>query len=168
MNARKILEDIRERVHERSLVNSCSGEGCRVSMEDVPHNRVVVDLEHEFAVRQKREKRCDRVLCFFDGTEKSLVAAPIELKSGSAAESDVIAQLESSLHFIKQEIIPASLWAKTDYLPLMFRGGRIKKTSRKKKKQVLKISFSGRRLDIQIGRCNRPRNLAELLGIKRQ
>ncbi len=166
MNASRLLNEIRAQFHEESLVRSCSGEGCTVDMNGVPAKRVIVNLETEFDWRKKREKRCDRLLFFT--AQDTLVAAAIELKSGGASESAVIAQLESSLHFINRDIVPVSLQSQIEYVLVLFHGGRMKWTSPKKKQQQLEVFFGGTRLPVQTGRCGRPRNLAGLLFKKRR
>ena len=161
MNVGRIFDELRACFHESSLVNSCSGERCNVDMADMPSERVVVNLEHEFDVRERTEKRCDRLLFFIHPVESNLIAAPIELKSGKATESDVIEKLENSLKFINQ-IAPVSMRAQIVYFPVLFHGRGIKWTNPKAAKQP-KVSVHGKPMLILIGRCGRPRNLADVL-----
>ncbi|MYG00344.1 hypothetical protein F4212_14595 [Candidatus Poribacteria bacterium] len=161
MNQSKVLRDLRARFDESSLVNSCSGEGCIVYLDDIPTDRVIVNLEHEFDLQQKTEKRCDRILFFIPSTDNNLYAVPIELKSGTAKESDVIEKLENSLKFIAQ-FVPTPMRSGIVYTPVLFEGRGIKWTNPRGTKQ-LKVNFQGKRLQILIGRCGRPRNLVRLL-----
>ncbi len=108
MNQSRILGELRARFNTGSLVDACSGEGCNVDMDDIPSERVIVNLEHEFDLRQKTEKRCDRLLFFISPTENNLVGVSIELKSGTARESEAIEKLENSLKFIAQ-IVPTAI-----------------------------------------------------------
>lgn len=94
-------------------------------MAEVPSERVVVNLEHEFDVRGRTEKRCDRLLFFIHPAESNLVAAAIELKRGRAVESDVIEKTENSLKFIAQ-IAPVSIRAQIIYTPVLFEGRGVK------------------------------------------
>lgn len=57
MNERNVLENIIAQFNKESLVPSCSGEGCKVDMDGLPQERVVVNLETEFDSREKPEKR---------------------------------------------------------------------------------------------------------------
>lgn len=157
----RILNQIRVLFHKNSLVNSCSAEGCNVDMAGVPSERIVVNLEHEFDSRKITEKRCDRLLFFINPAKNSLVAVSIELKSGKANESDVIEKLENSLKFTAQ-ITPVSMRAKIMYIPVLFHGRGIKWTNPKGAKQP-EVSIHGKRLQILIGRCGRPRNLVGVL-----
>lgn len=164
MNKRNVLEHISAQFNKKSLVTSCSGEGCKVDMDGLPQEQVVVNLETEFDSREKTEKRCDRLLFFrYQG---SLVVATIELKSGRAPESDVIEKTENSLTFA-WEIVSDLPRLKTVYVPILFAGRGIKWTNPRKKKQGLKVSFGGG-LTIQTDRCGRERNLAGILFPKKR
>ena len=161
VNENRVLSELRARFNESSLIETCSGEGCNVDMAEVPSERVVVNLEHEFDMRGRTEKRCDRLLFFVHPAENNLVASSIELKRGKAVESDVIEKLENSLKFTA-EIAPASVRSRIAYIPVLFYGRGIKWTDPKGTKQP-KVSIHGKRLQILTGRCGRPRNLAGVL-----
>ena len=164
MNERNVLENIIAQFNKESLVTSCGGEGCKVDMDGLPRELVVVNLEREFDSRKKTEKRCDRLLFFrYQGT---LFVATIELKSGKAPESDVIEKTENSLNFARQ-IVSTLPRSKPIYVPILFHGRGIKWTNPRKKKQGLKVSFGGG-LTIQTGRCDRERNLAGILFPKKR
>ncbi|RKU33194.1 hypothetical protein C6495_09860 [Candidatus Poribacteria bacterium] len=164
MNERKALEDISAQFNKESLVTSCGGEGCKVDMDGLPRELVVVNLETEFDSRKKTEKRCDRLLFFRD--QSFLFVATIELKSGKAPESDVIEKTENSLNFARQ-IVSTLPRSKPIYVPILFHGRGIKWTNPRKKKQGLKVSFGGG-LTVQTDRCGRERNLAGILFQKKR
>ena len=130
-------------------------------MTKIPSERVVVNLDREFEIRGRNEKRCDRLLFFIYPAENNLVAASIELKRGRAVESDVIEKTENSLRFIAQ-IAPASIRAQIIYTPILFEGRGVKWTNPKGIKQ-LSVFVHGKRLQILTGRCGRSRNLARAL-----
>lgn len=161
MNQSSILSEFRARFHHSSITESCSGEGCNVDMVDIPSDRVIVNLENEFGLLKKTEKRCDRLLFFLSPNSRNVAAVPIELKSGKAKESEVKEKLENSLLFI-QQITPISLRSHIVYFPVLFEGRGIKWSDPKGRKQ-LKVSFRGKLLQVLIGRCGRPRNLAGVL-----
>ena len=139
-----------------SLTDSCSGEGCRVYMTGIPPERVVIHVEREFDLRNKTEKRCDRLLFYIDGN--NLVAAPIELKSGKAEQSEVTEKLQNSLHFAAS-IAPRTVT--TVYRPILFEGRGIKWINPRGTRQ-LNVNFRGT-LRIRVGRCGRSENLARAL-----
>ncbi len=77
LNLSKELTHVREQVSPNSLTNSCSGEGCRVYLTDLPRNRVVINVEIEFDARRDDRKRSDRLM--FYGHKNTFVAVPIVL-----------------------------------------------------------------------------------------
>ena len=160
----KCLRTSARNLTNRALSLRVAGEGCKVDMDGLPRERVVVNLETEFDSRKKTEKRCDRLLFFkYQG---SLFVATIELKSGKAPESDVIEKTENSLTFASQ-IVSGLPRLKTFYVPILFEGRGIKWTNPRKKKQGLKVSFGGG-LTVQTDRCGREQNLAGILFQKKR
>ena len=160
MNENQVFSEIRSQINKDNLTNSCSGERCTVDMQDIPSNRVIIHMEKEFDFRKKSEKRCDRLL-FFINTEQRLVAVPIELKSGKAEESDVVEQLENSLKFA-ESIASETRTSQTEYCPILFQGRGIKWRSSKGFKRLI-VPFRGKKLQVLIGKCSAPKNLANIL-----
>ena len=161
MNVNRVLDEIREQVGTENLINSCSGEGCRVDMTGIPSERVVIHIEREFDARNMTEKRCDRLLFFIDSVENNLVAAPIELKSGKAEQSEVTEKLQNSLHFAAS-LAPRTRALTTVYRPILFQGRGIKWTNPRGTKQ-LNVNFRGNKLRIRVGRCGKDENLVRSL-----
>ena len=161
MNVNRVLDQIREQVDEENLMDSCSGEGCRVDMTGIPPERVVIDVEREFDSRNRTEKRCDRLLFFIDAAENNLVAAPIELKSGKAKQSEVTEKLQNSLNFAAS-LAPRTRALTTVYRPILFQGRGIKWTNPRGTKQ-LNVNFRGNKLRIRVGRCGKDENLVRSL-----
>ncbi len=158
MNVNRVLDHIREQVNEESLIDSCSGEGCRVDMTGIPSERVVIDVEGEFDSRNITEKRSDRLLFYIAGN--NLVVAPIELKSGRAEQSEVTEKLQNSLHFVAN-IVPRTRPLTTAYRPILFEGRGVKWTNPRGTRQF-NVNFRGT-LRIRVGRCGRSENLARAL-----
>lgn len=159
MNERQVFGEIQRQINRDSLINSCSGEGCTVDMEGVPSKRIIVHVENEFDLQKRTEKRCDRLL-FFVNTENRLVAVPIELKSGTAQESDVVEKLENSLKFAER-IASATSTSRTEYCPVLFHGRDIKWNNPRGLKQ-LRVRFRGDLLVLR-GKCGGKNHLANLL-----
>lgn len=155
----RVLDHIRTQVDEESLTNACGGEGCRVDMTSIPPERVVIHVEREFDSRNMAEKRCDRLLLYID--ENNLVAAPIELKSGKAEQSEVTEKLQNSLHFAAN-IVPRVRTLTTVYRPILFHGRSIKWINPRGTKQ-LNVNFRGSKLRIRTGRCGKSENIARVL-----
>ena len=161
MNVNRVLDHIRAQVETESLIDSCSGEGCRVDMTSVPSERVVIHVEREFDSRNRTEKRCDRLLFFIETAESNLVAAPIELKSGKAEQSEVTEKLQNSLHFAAS-IVPRTRTLTTAYRPILFEGRGVKWINPRGTKQ-LNVNFHGSKLRIRVGCCGKSENLVRAL-----
>ena len=130
-------------------------------MNSIPTDRVVIHVEREFDSRNITEKRCDRLLFFIDTAGNNLVAAPIELKSGKAEQSEVTEKLRNSLNFAA-DIIPRTRALITVYRPILFEGRGIKWINPRGTKQ-LNVNFRGSNLRIRIGRCGKSENLVRAL-----
>ena len=153
LNLNKSLTHIQEQVSCDSLTNACSGEGCTVYLVDIPTDRVVIDVEKEFDARGDEAKRCDRLL--FYRNKSTLIAVPIELKGrGKGEESQVLAQLKSSLEFAATLVPDGN---KALYVPIVFTKKGIKETSPKRQKRELEVKFQGKSVRIFRGRCGRER-----------
>ena len=159
MNLNKGLTNIQKQVSPDSLTKSCSGEGCQVYLTDMPRQKVVINVEKEFDARGDNRKRCDRLLFYENKT--TFVAVPIELKGrGKGDESDVLEQLKSGLEFAATLV---SNLNKTIYVPIVFTKRGIRSRSPKRQKRELKVKFKGKTLTVLEGRCDRKRNLTNLL-----
>ncbi|MCY4314880.1 MAG: hypothetical protein OXC66_02045 [Roseovarius sp.] len=157
-----ILDDIRGRIGAENCCKSCSRDGCKVSLNKIPRNRVVVDADKAFEAHDCHGKRCDFILFALNGVGK-LVAAPIELKSGGVNLSTVLEQLQIGAAFI-EKFTPKGIGAICR--PVLIHGGRIRSQDRR----ILNrgsIRFGGVGVKIKTTRCNRPGNLADALGISK-
>lgn len=120
-------------------------------MAGVPSPRVVVDADRVHGVQGKR---CDYLLFFVAAGADTLVAAPIELKSGDIHASTASKQLQWGANFADR--------VATVCRPILFHGKGIHPQQRKVLNRA-KVLFRGRRLTIKTARCNRPGNLAQAL-----
>lgn len=156
----ELLNEIRRRVGEGNLTNSCSGIGCRVEMVDVPSERVVVNVDLAFKAHGKTGKHCDRILFYNGPTANTLVIVLIEHKSGTFdSATDVASQLQGGANLAK-EIIPASI--KTTCIPVLFHGSGNHQSQFKKLRRQ-QINFDGRKFPISKDKCNAKKNLANVL-----
>ena len=163
MNISDTLNEIRARVGEENLTNSCSGHNCRVDMTDIPGNRVVVDVDLAFEAHAGTGKHCDRVLFYENTVQNSLVVVLIEHKGGAFDSArDIAEQLQGGANFIKN-FIPASI--KTICIPILFHGGGSHRTQRDKLKR-LKVGLTQKQ-PINLGKCGAPKNLANMLSVSR-
>ena len=121
----ELLNRIRSQVGEQNLSTSCSRDGCRVFLADVPSDRVIVDLDKVFP--DSKDRQGDYVL-FFVGTKSPLVTVPMELKSGRVdSVSGARAQLQQAASHA-DALMPAS--SKPLCRPILFHGRRLHRTQR--------------------------------------
>lgn len=125
-------------------------------MAGVPSPRVVVDADRVHGVQGKR---CDYLLFFVAAGADTLVAAPIELKSGDVLASTASQQLQWGANFADRVALPRS---ETVCRPILFHGKGIHPQQRKVLNRA-KVLFRGRHMTIKTARCDRPGNLAQAL-----
>ena len=159
MKLSEVLDEIRKQVGEENLTNSCGGGGCDVDMTDVPHPRIVVDVERVFLVNKRKGRRCDRILFYVDLDSNTLVVVLIELKSGNVDASDVFQQLQGGAKFAA-EVIPQEIG--TTCIPVVFHGKRIHDAQLRKLKRN-EVRFRHQKFPIRKGGCGRTKNLASVL-----
>ena len=131
-------------------------------MTGVPSPRVVVDADRAFPARDAKGKRCDYLLFFIAAGADTLVVAPIELKSGDVDASKASEQLQQGAMFAADVAPVAPDRSETVCRPILFHGKSIHPRQRRALNRA-KVLFRGRHLTIKTARCNRPRNLAQVL-----
>ena len=160
MELSEVLDEIRKRVGKENLTNSCGGGGCDVDMTDVPHPRIVVDVERVFLVNKRKGRRCDRILFYVDLDSNTLVVVLIELKSGNVNATDVFQQLQSGAKFA-EELVPKDI--EMTCIPVVFHGKRIHDAQLPKLKRN-EVRFRRQTFPIRKGKCGRrTKNLASVL-----
>lgn len=150
------LDGIRARVGAGNCSESCSRDGCNVSLTGVPPARVIVDADKAFPAHGRKGKHCDFIL-FVDRDDAPLLATPVELKSGRPDVSEAAKQLQGGADFAA-DLAPSN----ADCLPILFHGRGVHKKERMDINSV-KIKFRGRKRTITTARCGHPRNLANVL-----
>ena len=171
MGLRELLAEIRKQVNQTCISRSCSGNGCRVYLEDVPSDRIIVNLECEFEQRKISTKRCDYVIFYADHIQNRLVVVLIELKSGTFKATAVIDQLQGAADFVTEVFgkLPQNANSalrsleEITCIPVLFHGKGIDKSQRYKLERA-KIRFL-RQIEggIKKSKCNQARNLASVL-----
>lgn len=159
MKLSEVLDEIRKQVGKENLTNSCGGGGCDVDMTDVPHPRIVVDVERVFLVNERESRRCDQVLFYVDLDSSTLVVVLIELKSGNVDASDVFQQLQGGATFA-DEVVPQDI--ETTCIPVVFHGKRIHHAQLRKLKRN-EVRFRRQTFPVRKERCGRTENLANVL-----
>ena len=154
------LQTIRKEVGTDALSKSCKRFGCKVSLECMPSHRIVIDVDKAYSTDVAQHSRCDYVLFFARRVGDGVLAIPIELKSGNVDASEASKQLQWGLEIVDR-LVPRD--SDTECYPILFHGKSLHPKQRKSLNRT-KISYRGRKLTILTGRCNRPGNLAVVLG----
>ena len=169
MGLKELLAEIEQQVDGECLSNSCSGDGCRVYLTDVPSDRVIINLECEFERRSISTKRCDYILFYGDDTQNSLTIVLIELKSGTFKAPPVVDQLQGAADFVAKIFAELSAPATVALhsleircVPILFYGKGIDKSQRYKLERA-KIRFFSQYPTIKRRKCGEPKNLALVL-----
>ena len=83
------LEEIRQQVADNKPA-SYTKKRCRVSMADLPSERVVLDVDLAFPTDKADTNQCDFILFYIDTDQSSIVGVPMELKGGDVDASEAI------------------------------------------------------------------------------
>ena len=155
------IREIRARVGTENLSESCSRDGCRVYMTDVPSPRIVVDVDRVSQTHEIAGRRCDYILFFARSAGDTLVMVPMELKSGGVDASTASEQLQRGVE-LAERFSRNRIDVRSVCHPVLFHGKRIHEKARKALNRA-KVRFRGRQLTIKTARCGQPRNLANVL-----
>ncbi|MDE0010609.1 MAG: hypothetical protein OXU36_05675 [Candidatus Poribacteria bacterium] len=169
MGLKELLTEIEKQVNDECLSRSCSGDGCRVYLTDVPPNRVIINLECEFERRRITTKRCDYVLFYGNASQSSLIVALIELKSGTFKTPAITDQLQGAADFVTAvfEKLPEKAnktlsKLKITCIPILFHGKGIDRFQLRELERA-KVRFFSQKPAIQRRKCGEPKNLASVL-----
>ncbi|MDE0556074.1 MAG: hypothetical protein OXI24_17795 [Candidatus Poribacteria bacterium] len=169
MGLRELLAEITKEINQECVSNSCSGDGCRVYLTDVPSDRVIVNLECEFERRKISTRRCDYILFCRDTSQSNLVVVLIELKSGGFKTSAITDQLQGAADFVTDIFrkLPKGANAALSTLeitcvPALFHGKGIDRFQLRELERS-KVRFFGQNTAIQRRKCGEPKNLASVL-----
>ena len=170
MGLNELLTEIEKLVNSDCISSSCSGDGCRVYLTDVPSDRIIINLECEFERRSIDTKRCDYIIFCGDAPQNRLTVVLIELKSGTFKTLPVVDQLQGGADFVTEVFaeLPTSAMVALQALeirciPVLFYGKGIDKSQRYKLERA-KVRFRQQSpIGIQKAKCGQARNLASVL-----
>ena len=155
-NRKQNLDNIRSSIGERNLVSSCSRDGCRVHLDKIAGDWIIVDMDLAFPAHEMEGRRCDFVF-YTIASDGDILAIPMELKSGTVDASEVVKQLQGGVDFVKR-FTPQAVCH-----PVLFHGGSMKKLENIELRKKLRIIFNNRHLTVITVRCDRSGNLARCL-----
>ena len=159
MNLHEVLEEIRQWVGDRKATSPYTKEGCRVSMANIPTNRIVLDVDLAFPTGRARTNQCDFVLFYIDTTQSSLIGVPMELKRGDVDASEAVAQLQEGARIVDR-YTPNDV--DMNLILVLVHGGGIHRSQRNKLR-TSRIRFRGAEFPINTARCGHQGNLAQAL-----
>ena len=169
MGLTELLAEIGKQVHEECISKSCSGDGCRVYLTGTSSNRVIVDLECEFDRGKINTKRCDYILFCWNASQRNLIIALIELKSGTFKSPEVTGQLQGGADFVTEMLrkLPKEANAALSTLevtcvPVLFHGKGIDRFQLRELERA-KIRFRSQNTAIKRSKCGQAKNLASVL-----
>ena len=158
MNLHEALEEVRQWVGNRKAT-SYTKEGCRVSMANIPSERVVLDVDLAFPTGRAGINQCDFVLFFIDAAQNNLVGVPMELKRGDVNASETVAQLQEGARIV-DNCTPNNV--DINLVLLLVHGGSMHRSQRNRLR-TSRIRFRGEEFPINTTRCGHEGNLSQAL-----
>ena len=158
MNLHEALEEVRQWVGNRKAT-SYTKEGCRVSMANIPSERVVLDVDLAFPTGRAGINQCDFVLFFFDAAQNNLIGVPMELKRGDVNASEAVAQLQEGARIV-DSYTPNNV--DINLVLLLVHGGSMHRSQRNRLR-TSRIRFRGEEFPINTARCGHEGNLSQAL-----
>ncbi len=158
VNLHEALAEIRQRVGNNAATSNTK-EGCKISMTNIPSERVVLDVDLAFPTSSAQTNQCDFILFYIDTVLSSLVGVPMELKSGDVKASLVVAQLREGARIV-DKFTPKDI--EIELIPVLVHDGIHKAQSERLK--ISRIRFRGDdRIPINMTTCGYQGNIAEVL-----
>lgn len=159
MNLHEALEEIRQWIGDRIAASPYTKEGCRVSMANIPSERVVLDVDLAFPPSKATANQCDFVLFYINDAQNYLIGVPMELKRGDVDASEAVAQLQEGARIIDNHT-PSDV--DINLILVLVHGGSIHRNQRNKLR-TSRIRFRGEEFPINTTRCGHQGNLAQAL-----
>ena len=159
VNLHEALEEVRQWIGENEATSPYTKKGCRVSMANVPTERVVLDVDLAFPTDRARTNQCDFVLFYIDSNQNSLFGVPMELKRGDVDASEAVAQLQEGARIV-DNYTPKDV--KMNLVFVLVHGGSMHRSQRNRLR-TSRIRFRGEEFPINTTRCGHEGNLAQAL-----
>ena len=157
VNLHEALEEIRQQVGSNAAT-SYTKEGCRVSMDNIPSDRVVLDVDLAFPADRALTNQCDFVLFYINTAQSKLIGVPMELKNGDVKASTVVGQLRDGARIV-DNFTPRNI--EIELIPVLVHDGIHKAQSERLKES--RIRFRSDRIPINMTTCGYQGNLAQAL-----
>ena len=158
MNLHETLTEIRQKVGNNKAT-SYTKDGCRVSMVNVPSDRVALDVDLAYPTDRANSNQCDFVLFCIDTLKSNILGVPMELKSGDIDVSHAVLQLQDGARIV-DNFAPRNI--EINVVFVLVHGGGIHRAQYEKLKTV-RIRFRGKEFPINTTKCSYQSNLADAL-----
>ena len=158
-NLHEALEEVRLWIGDNEATSPYTKEGCRVSMANIPTNRVVLDVDLAFPTDRAETNQCDFVLFYINTDQSSLIGVPMELKRGDVDASEAIAQLQAGTRII-DNCTPNDV--DVNLVLVLVHGDSVHRSQRNRLRTA-RVRFQGEEFPINTTRCSYEGNLAEAL-----
>ena len=159
VNLHEALEEVRQWIGDNEATSPYTKEGCRVSMANIPTNRIVLDVDLAFPTGRTNTNQCDFVLFYIDTVQSSLIGVPMELKRGDVDASEAIAQLREGARII-DNCTPNDV--DVNLVLVLVHGGSMHRSQRNRLRTA-RVRFRGEEFPINTTRCSYEGNLAQAL-----
>ena len=159
VNLHEALEEVRQWIGDNEATSPYTKKGCRVSMANIPTNRIVLDVDFAFPTGRTNTNQCDFVLFYIDTTQNSLVGVPMELKRGDVDASEAIAQLQEGARIVDNHTLRD---VEVNLVLVLVHGGSMHRSQRNRLRTA-RVRFRGEEFPINTTRCSYQGNLAQAL-----
>ncbi len=142
-----LVSKVRQKVDKDCLATRCLKKGCRLKLNDLSGDFLLIDLDHERAPLIRQDgKKCDYI--FVGDSKFGTWVAPLELNRGKLEASKVIPQLQAGAT-IAQRIVPLN--AQSQFRPIAVHGGELH-SDEYKRLRGSRISFHNQRERVRTAR----------------
>ncbi len=143
----------RAKVDDRCIATQIRKEGCSVSLNGVPSDRLIVDLDEPGSPLGDAVTRCDYVFIAEDGAGAGWMV-PLELTTGPVDADKFARQLQAGAS-AAERVVPRS--ESVRFRPVAVYGGGSHIAQRRKlQRNDRKVSFHGVREPIRLMKCGAP------------
>ena len=134
------------------IVGGLNKNGCKISMENAPRPRVVVDFDRPGSPLASHELRCDYLFIAEGGAGRGWVA-PLELKKGRLHAGEAVRQLRAGARAAERLVPPGE---EISLRPIAAVGAMPKAERRRLRNADNRVEFRGRMEEVRLMRCGEP------------
>ncbi len=147
----QLVKAVRSKVSSESFAKKCYKKGCRLLLQDVPKQHLLIDFDKLDIPSGNETKCCDYLFVSDRDPENKPYVAPIELKKGGLDVSEVVAQIKKGAATAKDFLPKKTAF---NFRPIAACGGRADRAEREKlRKKENKIKFHSEVETIRLTRC---------------